>query len=115
MKTGMCTHLSGEGDQMVLAKTENLNVLYDDELVVIFVEDSAVNNVPQVLLVALGKVHHSFCITLRSTMETLSFRVFSNTLEQSTDCSGELFLTGCGLFGGRFESLACASAYTRVR
>ena len=115
METGMCTHLSGEGDQMVLAKTEDLNVLYDNELIVILVEDSAVDNVPQVLLVALGKVHHSFCITLRGTVKTLSFWVLADTLEQSTDCSGELLLTGCGLFGGGFESLACASTCRRVR
>lgn len=100
---------------MVLAKTENLNVLHDNKLIVIFMEDSAVNNVPEVLLIALGKVHHSFCITFGCTMKTLSFRVLSDTLEQSTDCSGELLLTSCGLFGGGFESLACASAYTRVR
>jgi len=76
---------------MMLAKTENFNVLYDDELIVIFVEDSAINNVPQVLLVALGKVHHSFCITFGSTVKTLPLGILSDTLEQSTNCSRELF------------------------
>lgn len=74
----------------MFAKTEDLDVLYNDKLIVILVEDSAVNNVPQVLLVALGKVHHSFCITFGGTMKTFSFWVLSNTLEQRTDCSREL-------------------------
>lgn len=74
----------------MLAETEDLDVLYDDELIVIFVEDSAINNVPQILFVTFGEVHHSLCIALRRTMKALSFWVFSNAFKQSTDCSGEL-------------------------
>lgn len=74
----------------MFAETENLNVLYDDKLVVILVEDSAINNVPQILFVAFGEVHHSLCITLRRAMKAFSFWVFSDTFEQCTDCSGEL-------------------------
>jgi uncharacterized protein (DUF1684 family) len=94
----------------MLAETEDLDILYDDKLIVVFVKDGTINNVSQVLLVAFGKVHHGFRITLGRAMKTLSFRVFSDTLEQGTDCSGELFLAGCSLFGGGIESLACASA-----
>jgi hypothetical protein len=68
------THLSGKRNQVMLAETENLNVLHDDELIVIFVEDGAVNNVSQVLLVAFGKVHHSFCITFGGAPESFSMR-----------------------------------------
>jgi hypothetical protein len=100
---------------MMLAQTEDLDILYDDKLIVVFVKDGTINNVSQILLVTFGKVHHGFRITFGRAMETFSFRIFSNTLEQGTDCSGELFLAGCGLFGGRLESLACASAYRRVR
>lgn len=90
MEKDLCTHLASERNKMMLAKTEDLNVLDNDELIMILVEDSAVNNVPQVLLVALGKVHHSFGITFGGSMKTLSFWVLSNALEQSADCSGEL-------------------------
>lgn len=90
MKNSMCTHLSGKRDQVMLAKTEDLNVLDNNELIVILVEDSAINNVPQVLLVALGEVHHSFCITFGGTVKTFSFRVLSDAFEQSADCSREL-------------------------
>jgi hypothetical protein len=109
------THLSGKRNQVMLAETEDLDILYDDKLIVIFMKDGAVNNVSQVLLVAFGKVHHSFCITFGGAVKTLSFRVLSDALEQGTDCSRELLYAGCGLFGGGFESLACAGAYTRVR
>lgn len=74
----------------MLAETEDFDVLYDDEFVVIFVKDSAINNVPQILFVAFGEVHHSLCITLRRAVKALSFWVFSDAFEQCTDCSGEL-------------------------
>lgn len=74
----------------MLAKTEDFNVLYNDKLVVVLVEDCAINNVSQVLLVALGEVHHGLCITHGCAMETFSFRVLSDAFEKCTDCSREL-------------------------
>jgi hypothetical protein len=94
----------------MLAETEDLDILYNDKLIVVFVKDGTINNVSQILLIAFGKVHHGFRITFGRAMKTLSLRILSDTLEQGADCAGELFLAGCGLFGGRIESLACASA-----
>lgn len=75
----------------MFAKTEDFDVLYDDELIVVFVEDSAINNVPQIFFVAFGEVHHSLCITLRRAMKAFSFWVFSDAFKQCTDCTRELF------------------------
>ncbi len=53
-------HFPDERYHVVLAQTEYLNVLDDDELVVVLVEDCAVNEVSHVLFVALGEVHQGF-------------------------------------------------------
>lgn len=39
------THLAGEGHQVMLAKTEDFNVLDNDKLIVVFVEDSAIHDI----------------------------------------------------------------------
>lgn len=100
---------------MVLAKTENFNVLDNDQLVVVLVENRAIDNVPQILFITLCEIHHSFCVTLGRTMKTLSFRVLADALEKSAHCSRKLFLTCCGLLGGRLESLARAGTYIAIR
>lgn len=109
------TYLSGKRDQMVLAKAKDFNVFDNDQLIVILMEHGAINNVSQVLLVTLGKVHHSFCVTLGRTVEPLPLGVLANAFEECANCSREFLLTSGSLFGGRFESLASASAYDMVR
>lgn len=108
-------YLACEGDQMVLAETEDLNVLDDDQLVVIFVKDGAVNDVSQVLLVTLCEVHHGFCIAFRSAMETFSFGILADAFKECTDGARQLFLASGRLFGRGFESFARASTCVLVR
>lgn len=50
---------------MVLAEREDLDIFHNDQLVVVLVEDSAIDNVAEVLLVALGEEQHSLGIALR--------------------------------------------------
>jgi len=50
---------------MVLAQAEYLDVFDDDQFVVIFMKYSAVDDIPQIFLVALREEHHCFGVTLR--------------------------------------------------
>jgi hypothetical protein len=84
------TYLSREWDQMMLAEGEDLNVLDDNELIVIFMEDGAIDNVSEVLLIALGKEEHSLGVPLGRLEDTLSVRIFTHTFENSPDSAGEL-------------------------
>ena len=83
-------YLAGKGHQVVFTETKDLNVLDNDELVVILVEYSTVDNVSQILLVPLGEEHHGFGIALRSTVQTLSVRILTDTLEESANRAREL-------------------------
>jgi len=79
------SHLSGKRHQVVLAETEDLNVLYNDQLVVVLVKDGAVDYVPEILFVAFCEEHHCFCVSLRSAMQTLSVGVFTDAFEKSSN------------------------------
>lgn len=41
---------------MMFTQRENLNVLHNDQFIVIFVENGAIDQVSNILLVALGKI-----------------------------------------------------------
>lgn len=98
----------------MLAQTKDLNVLDNDELIVIFVEDGAIYNVSQILLVSLGEEHHGFCVAFWSTVQSLPVRIFANTLEDGANSPGQLLLPFNSLLGCRLESLASASAYSNI-
>lgn len=66
---------------MVLAKTKYLDVLHDNKLIVPFVEDSVINNIPHILLVTFCEEQHSFRISLWCTKQSFTIRVFANTFE----------------------------------
>ncbi len=65
MGEGKGAYLASKRDQVVLTERVDLDVLYYHQLVVIFVEDCAVDDIPQILLVAFCEPHHRFCIPLR--------------------------------------------------
>lgn len=88
----MEVYLAGEWNHVVFAHGEHLDVFYDDELVMALVEDSFVDEVLDVLLVALGKEKHSFCVAVWSGEETLAVWVLSQTLEDSAHSTSQLLL-----------------------
>lgn len=65
---------------MVLAETKNLYILHDYHLIMSLVKDSAVNDIPNVLLIALGEIQHCLCVAVRGTQDTFPIRVFTNAL-----------------------------------
>jgi hypothetical protein len=86
---------------MVLAKREYLNVSHNDKLVMVLVEDSAVDNVAQVLFVALGEEEQRLCIALWSIQQSLAIWIFTQTLEHSPDSARQLLEIGRLLLLGR--------------
>lgn len=48
-------YLSGKWDQMMLAEAEDLNILYDHELIMPLMENGVIYNISHILLVTLCK------------------------------------------------------------
>ena len=68
---------------MMLAQREDLDIFDNDELIMIFVEDSSIDQITDVLLIAFSKVKHGFCIALRRSSQPLSVWIFSYTFQDS--------------------------------
>lgn len=56
----------------------------------VFMEDSTIDKIPHVLLIALGKVEHGFRIPIRRFPEAFSLWVFPEAFENCPDSSGQL-------------------------
>jgi hypothetical protein len=109
-QTRRWTYLAHERDQMVLAQGEDLNVLHYNHLVVVLVEDSAINDVSQILLVALGEEQQGLRIALRCVQQPLTVRVLAQALQHSAYSAGQL-LEICGfLLFSRLFPLPCTLA-----
>ena len=103
-------HLPDEGDHVMLAERKGLDVLDDDQFVVVFMEDGAVDQVTHIFLVAFGEVHQRFCITLRGIAESFAVRVFAYALEDCAHGGGEFVEAGLRLERSLVEARACAGA-----
>lgn len=102
-------HLSGKGHEVVLAQAEDLNVLDNDHLVVALLEDGIVDNVADVLLVALGKVEHGLGVALGRVDDAGAVGVLADALENGADGGLHLLEALGGLVGVLFETFARAS------
>jgi hypothetical protein len=65
----------------MLAKGEDFNILYDYELVVVFVEYSAVHDFAQVFFVAFRKEEERFCVAIWGIQQAFTVEVFANALQ----------------------------------
>lgn len=63
---------------MVLTEREYIDVLDNHQLIMIFVKDRAIDQIPYVLLVALSEVQHSFRVSLGGLTETFALGVLTN-------------------------------------
>jgi hypothetical protein len=108
-------HLPDERHHVVFAQTEYLNILDDDEFVVVFVENCAVNEVSHILFVALGEIHQGLGVAFGSFPQPFALGIFADAFEDGTDSVGEFFETGLGLFGGLVEAFAGSERWRGVR
>ena len=99
-------YLSGKWHEVVLAQRKDLNVLHDDELIVVLVEDGAIDNLTQVLLVALCEEQEGFGVAVRSVEQALAVGVLANALEDGAHGAGQLRQTLVLLLLGCFLALA---------
>ena len=104
------SYLSSEWNHVVFAKRENVDILDNDQLVVVLVEDGAVDQVPNVLLIALGEVEHGLGISLWGLAKTFSLGILSDTFKNGPDSSGQLLNSLVGLLRGRFQPLSSPGA-----
>jgi hypothetical protein len=108
------SNLASKGHEMVFAEGKDFNVFDDDQLVVVFVEDGAVDNVAQVLLVTLGEEEHGLGIALGRAQQPFALRVLADALEDGLHGAGQLLQALVILRRRRFQPLAGAQAYRRV-
>ena len=104
------THLSSEWHQVVLAEREDLNVLHNNQLIVILVEDSAVNDVAKILLVALGEEQHSLSIALWGIQQTLAVGILTKAFQHSPHSTRQLLEVLGLLFLSSLLPAPCAFA-----
>lgn len=97
-------HLARKRYEVVLAQAGDINVLDDDHLVVILVEDGVVDDIPNVLPVALGEGHDRFGVAFGRVEEARSVWVFADGLEDGLDCVLDLVETLSRGVGGLLES-----------
>jgi len=98
---------------MVLTQTENFNILHDNQLIVIFMKDCPVNQIPDILLIPLREKHKRFRIPFGSFAETFAFGILADALKDCPDGSAELLeafsrFGRCGL-----ETGACTNTCER--
>lgn len=103
-------YLSSEWDEVMLAQRVNLDVLYNDQLVVVLMKDGTVDDFAQILLVALCEEEKRLGITIWRVSEAFSIRIFAYALENSPDCAGEFGQTFVLLFQCGFFALTCPFA-----
>jgi hypothetical protein len=96
---------------VVFTQRENFDILHNDQLVMVLVENGTIDQIPDILFVALGEVEHSLGITLRGFTETLTLWVFTNTLQNCSHGTGKLLNSGFVLLRGRLQSLPCSGAW----
>ena len=104
------TNLAHKGNQMVLAKGEDLDVPHNDELVMVLVEDSTVDDVAQVLFVALCEEEQRFRVAIGCIEQAFAVGVFSDALQHGSHGTGQLGQPLLLLFGGCFLAFAGALA-----
>lgn len=69
----------------MLTQREDFNVFDNDKFIVVFVENSTIDKVPDIFLIAFGEIHHGIGIPFRCPSQSFSFWVFPNALKNSSD------------------------------
>ena len=83
-------HLAVEGQHVVLAHREEVNVLHDDHLVVVFLEEGRVEHGVRVLGIATGENLHRLCQTHRRLQQSFTLGILAQELYDLFIMSGQL-------------------------
>lgn len=88
---------------MVFAQREDIDILYNDQLIVVLMKNSSIDQISHVLFIAFCEVEHGLCISLGSFPETLSFWILPDTFENGLHSSGEFLNSLLSLFRRRLQ------------
>lgn len=94
----------------MFAHREDVNILDDDQLIVVLVEDSIVDQVPNILLVALSEIEHGFGIPQGGLAKSFSFRILADAFQDCADSPRHLLKPLFCLLGCRLLSLSSSGA-----
>jgi hypothetical protein len=103
-------HLACEWHEMVFAEREDFNVLDNDHLAVSFSEQSVVNNVFNIDLVALGQEQKRLCVARRCIEKTLSIGILADTFEKSAHGTSHAIQSLNLLLLRLLPALSCSTA-----
>jgi hypothetical protein len=99
---------------MVLTQAEDVNVLHNYQLVVVFMKDCAIHNVSQIFLITLGEEHHGLRVSFWCIAETLPVRVFADTFQNCANSISQLALASFGFLGRGIQPLLGANTCSQV-
>ena len=74
----------------MLTQGKHIDILHYDQLVMVFVENCAVDQVPHILLITLGEVKHGLGVPFRGLSKTLTLGIFTNTFQNRPHCPSKL-------------------------
>ena len=96
---------------MMLAEGGEINVPHDYHIMLIFLEDGAIDEAAQILFITLCEEEHGFRIALWGFKQTLSVGVFAHALEQRPDGRAHLVEPSRSLLCALFEPFARSAAW----
>lgn len=83
---------------MVFTQREHFNILDNNEFIMVFMENSPIDEIPNVLFIAFGEIHQGLGVSIWGLPQPLSVRILSNTLEDCFHSSCKFRNSFLGLF-----------------
>lgn len=105
------SYLSGEWNHVMLTQREDFDVLHNDQLIVVFVENSPIDQVSHVLFIALCEKEHSSGVSFRGGSETLSLWILANAFENGPHSSCQFLYSLFRLLRRRLKPRSCSRTY----
>lgn len=90
----------------MFAEGEDGNVLYDDHFIAVLVEDGSIHNFFDLVLVTLGEMENSLCVSLWGVPKAFAVWILANTFNDGSRGTGKVLnlavvhLQGWGILGG---------------
>lgn len=95
----------------MLTKRIHLNILHNNQLIMILMKHSPINNISQILLIPFRKKHHRFRVSFRCTVQTFPIGILADAFEDRADGAGEFRESSFGFGGVRALEEAVFSSY----
>lgn len=114
VRTVKLPYLSSEWNHMMLTQGEHLDILYNNQFIVVFVENSPIYQVSHVLFIALSEKEHSFGVPLRGLSEALSLWILANAFENGPHSPCKFLYSLLSLLWCGFKSRSRSGTYSKL-